>query len=840
MKIKFIGTGFLHRENPAGRHGECQFCGRHEMISEFNANKWFFLFFIPVFPLGKRHVINYCPACRKYMEIKIKHNPARQSENSDQVFSALKQNNDKPQQFIYLHNSLMLSGNTGKAGEVADEMYNRFPESLHANEYLAEWYVSLKMWAKALPFYERMLSINPGHAKARSVTAEMYIRNGNFIRAEELLLENKAPYPGVPMEMILFLALAYRKKEMTHKAYEILCMVANHPGKFAGENTRYRKVTRTLEKELGVKGTVLPKRIFNTKLIKRTAVAFAIVIGTVTVVSVYKYTNQLLYIINPFPEPARVKLSNNTYEIEAQSTKKLKIEEGEYAVKAGCAGFFMEETVLPIVNNPWERLWNQDQFVYNIGSAGLIITSYIQYAEHPESLPPISSELSAGKNFYRFSGVDYMFQAYPEELSLGFSSQVITRKAVELYTAPIARVLRLLANNGVTDEEILTFAESRLSVIPDNQDLLQEYSLHASSAGLEERMFAFFKKLLDRRPVAVDVHRYYQEMTASREGRDDGLKEYYSSAVQKEPGNSSLHYLLGRILHGEDALKCYNKALTLDRGNAYAWHALAYSQLIRGNLAKAVKYSEEACSLAEKNFVFLSFRNQLREAEGDYKTLMEHYKQNFENDPSDYTLLFPMLKVAAVLGGEKLAVSVIEDFFKSNNFDEKNREETRPYLDVSLFYYLEEFDRLYDAVKETMGMEDRWGFIACISLGNLNEAEKILAESTGQRTDYLCLYLAGKEKGETEAASRFLARAMEEYVNGTPADKIIASLFGGDVSGDPYALYTGLSYSPQEGRIITRVLAWLYPGYSGKFKKLSDFYNYDIDFPYYFLKSLRF
>ena len=72
VMINLFGDWHYGRKNLHQRPGTCEHCKKEGTLRSFDTTLFFVVFFIPVLPLGKRRMIDYCPACREGRCIPLK------------------------------------------------------------------------------------------------------------------------------------------------------------------------------------------------------------------------------------------------------------------------------------------------------------------------------------------------------------------------------------------------------------------------------------------------------------------------------------------------------------------------------------------------------------------------------------------------------------------------------------------------------------------------------------------------------------------------------------------------------------------------------------------------
>ena len=64
--VNGIGTHYYGRKNRTARTAPCHFCKRVGALQCYDTRLWFVIVFIPVFPLGRKRIMDECPSCRRH------------------------------------------------------------------------------------------------------------------------------------------------------------------------------------------------------------------------------------------------------------------------------------------------------------------------------------------------------------------------------------------------------------------------------------------------------------------------------------------------------------------------------------------------------------------------------------------------------------------------------------------------------------------------------------------------------------------------------------------------------------------------------------------------------
>src|ERR1041385_1124874 len=66
-----IGTTYYGKSNLESRNGTCRSCNRDTTLISYDTRLWFVVVFIPVIPLGRKRIIDYCSACTRHYVVDL-------------------------------------------------------------------------------------------------------------------------------------------------------------------------------------------------------------------------------------------------------------------------------------------------------------------------------------------------------------------------------------------------------------------------------------------------------------------------------------------------------------------------------------------------------------------------------------------------------------------------------------------------------------------------------------------------------------------------------------------------------------------------------------------------
>ena len=64
--INGIGTSYYGKKNLEADLGTCEWCGHQGELLNYETGYYFVVLFIPLIPLGRKQILNYCPSCSRH------------------------------------------------------------------------------------------------------------------------------------------------------------------------------------------------------------------------------------------------------------------------------------------------------------------------------------------------------------------------------------------------------------------------------------------------------------------------------------------------------------------------------------------------------------------------------------------------------------------------------------------------------------------------------------------------------------------------------------------------------------------------------------------------------
>ncbi len=208
--VNGIGTTYYGKRNLQARPGICEHCQAETEISSYETRLWFVIFFVPVIPLGKKQIVDYCPACTRHRAVPLGQWKQFTEEAITEAAQKASQQPDDPESAMELHGTLVAFGRHEEAARVAEAMEARFPDNVEVRLHLGAWHAQAGDAEKADAHFDRALEIDPDHRAAARAVAIGCIEKGDLARARALLAFMETPGPQQDPAVLVLLADAYQ------------------------------------------------------------------------------------------------------------------------------------------------------------------------------------------------------------------------------------------------------------------------------------------------------------------------------------------------------------------------------------------------------------------------------------------------------------------------------------------------------------------------------------------------------------------------------------------------------------------------------------------------------
>jgi tetratricopeptide (TPR) repeat protein len=847
--INGIGTHYYGKKNIDERAATCQHCGHHGMLSSYDTRLWFVIIFIPIIPLGRKRIIEYCPACTRHFMMELdKWEAAKQLEISGAMERF--RSTPTPELGIEAHQQLLKFHQYTQAESFRQTLREKFYDNAKVQLHLGYACAHLSQFKQAEAAFERALELRPDMPEAKVGVAESHIRAGRLTEARRLLdyLESPGAEQLYSMEPLEYLANTYYTRGSHKEALELFQrLLVAIPA--AAEHDGFRKKVKACEKALGKTESILPKSKFNwRKLFKSQPVAagagsgiswrgvtifaiiaFVILIGAL-IGNEHVRRNRTLHIIASTPGQITVQVDDLPAVTMHSGLQEITLAEGKH--HAHITGSITQDLDFEVKSSYMDRWFADPVWVLNPGGSAVLLFERAVYSKNP---PPADYSFHFGESFFWFPEVTHPFKELPRSLSMkSYETKTLTH--IELLNeAPYGLFDHLVEEKKFDAASKL--AESRLRQWPEDKEMLDDYYRLALRNKQKERFKKFLAEGLDRRPILIPWHRLYQSLDQNAQ-REVMLAVEYDKQLAKEPNNSALLYLRGRVAVGrEESSQWFQRAVEADDRNAYANYALAYNHLYRADWAGARQYLAKVVKLEPENEEFATAFFQCRLALGEFAELEAEARKQVAGPKATFMTHYRLMELLTVQNRIKDAESIMTGYV--NSVQSKSPEAARKIeriLKNYLFYAAGDF-----AMMERLAKADKTGlsktalFQALAEQGKMNEALKAYpaeAEEEHDAIDYLATSLACFQANDLAEATVWRVKAIEQLKKGSEEEILAARILGGEVTPQ-FATIDDIGMTPERKSIFLAAVGLQHPVLKNELFALARKLNIGRSYPYH-------
>ena len=655
--VNGVGTHYYGKQDVASRVGTCRNCGAHTKLESYETRLWFVILFIPIIPLKRVRLLDYCPSCQRHWVA----NP-EQYEMSRQlaVSGAMEKYRDQPSvdAALVVHAQLLSFHMHPEADSFRAAVLEQYADSAELREGLAAHLDQTGRWTEATPLYEQAFELKPDLPEVRCSLAWRRSNENKLDEAHELLDFLCQPGAGQTFNLgsLETLAKAYQKAGHHERALEIFAhLLREFPA--SADQHAFRKLVLKSERALHSSPSLLPDQSFSIRGLFDaksgthapwvrwaafgSVVLFLFALGMAGM-NEYRRTHRMLHVVNAFAQTVSVSVDGGPPVTVTQRTP-IPISEGKHRISL--TGPVTKQTDIALETGYWSRWTYSPVWVFNVEKVANVSAQTIYYAVNPR---PADQRWLSDAELSFVPHVDYVFEQPPQSMKLKKNNNVITKIHVGLVAVPPTTTFLGLRNPG--DQNIaLTFAEGYLDRNPNDGSLLYLYSARDNGDETERRVTDFLKQGLWRSPLSIPWHRSYQNQKSV--GADEApLVAEYDRHLTVRPDDATLLFLRGSVGPSRaDQLKHYRLAHEKDPQLGWPAYALGYDAVLRGEWREAKEWCDKAAAKVRMDLSFRGLWHTVRMANGEVEAMEADYRQQLQSQDfaEVMTALFGLIDVLA-------------------------------------------------------------------------------------------------------------------------------------------------------------------------------------------------
>jgi tetratricopeptide (TPR) repeat protein len=637
--INGCGTWYLGKRRIHRVKMVCPSCQSFAELESYDTTLFFVIFMIPIIPLGKKRILESCPACQRHRIVKLADWEAGKSKAFGDVLDKLRANPDD-RETIQMALALATVYQDEQAfDKLADVLVGQRTDDAEIQAQLGAAYEYFSRWSDAETAFTRSLAIEP-HDDTRERLAVCTIKLG---RPEEAIAHLRHVFDQKDPQkawLIFWLIEGCMAKGMHEQALDLMDIRDRVFPDLAREKS-YKQQRRTAEKNKTTGKRIRSVYVHESakagfregtglgfKWPKYVAASvFVALLAFYLGVAIYRGQSRRVYLVNGWTKPYAVSVNGQSHQLFPGAQTAIDVAEGDVSVEMTGAPDGQQSVAVatPFFSRPFRR----PVFVLNPDRCALLTREETVYSSNPENAenPP---EFSGGKLLHEFKGVDYEFEEFPPQLQAKAGSK-ITKTRVGLLASANNHLRMFWAISVLTPDGVRDYLRRLLQLDPNDSDALAV--LTNTQPPLES--LEFLRTRLADRPIRVEWHRMYQHLTELTEPTKD-MRPEYRTLVDETKRSTDAVYLLGRLESGVAGDKLYEEAANGTPPSVHARSGLSYRYLTRGDFDTAVNWATKA---RELNTADQEYRHRYvlaLLAAGKYAELLKATAQNIPGDNSPF------------------------------------------------------------------------------------------------------------------------------------------------------------------------------------------------------------
>ena len=749
------------------------------MLQNYETRLWFTVVFIPLIPLQKKQILNYCPVCSRHYAPSATEWAKVQDNSIGEATQQLTSNPNSIEAGLKLFNTLAGFRKNEQAEELAQVLLRQFSNSADVHLHVAGWYESLRRKADADALFQKALQIEPNNLMAKRAVAIGLLENNDPDRAKKLL--DSVPVVSVrDMPDVHFvLGKGYQATHRHREALDVFQQIVQVSPN-VGNDAAFRTAVKQSEKAVGATSSLLK----TMPLMKRPVLVWSMVAVAAVIaflgLNFYISQHRTLTAVNGFSVPIQVQLDDGAaITLEAQGRQELTVAEGPHHAVVKFGDELLRDNEFNIESSFFGRVFKRPEYILNAAGGAVVVRHDVTYSDklNANRKPP-TLKFHVGDTFLELSDIDFRFQEFPKVIDVKEGVPERKSRVDLLRVDPLSALDIAMRTETFAPEVIVDYLESHLRCTPTEQAFYAPYVSWAVNTHGVARPKAFFAKRLDQRPVNIEWHRTHQEL-AKLDHSEVELAAQYQKWLDQEPNNSALLYLRGRLeQHPDKAVAFYDQAIAADKTNPFPVRAKGWRTETQGDLAGARRWYEQAHQLAPQDHQtvvqFIAIQFGLR----DYPAVEKATATAIETDPFDIEIRDYQFATFMAQGREDKAtqsMASLEEAITQQNIDVL----VLQIYKISFAY----FKRDYRQIEEIAGQMPtatgkKYLFQAQLEQGNYTDAfvDPPAGLGLGNADVQFLAALAWREKGEVAKSRDSLKAALDQLKAGSLEDQAAAEL----------------------------------------------------------------
>lgn len=772
--VNGIGTHYRGKLNVSSRQGTCSACKREATLVSYDTKLSFVIFFVRIFSLGEKHIIDQCSICGRHGVLPLAEWKEIKSKAIAEATDEFEKDWENPLTIQSSIGRFVMINEAEELRHFQDRVMARHPGNSDIACEFGDAYEYLSDLEAAMAAYQHGFDQDPEHKCCCEGIARGFMLQGKPDMAEPLLLhivDNGEPDKA---NLLYALAQCYQGVGNHSKALIFFDQCEALLPSLAQEKSfnKHRELSRKhlstgkpiSHKTLGFRST----GEFNKGPL--VVIALALVVGLMVWLAACFWigAHRKIYLVNGLDYPYSLVI-NGSKQLSLPSTEAvpIRISEGEVKVAVTSSSLSIPEQEFTVETSFLSRPFKKPVFVINPDGTALIALTHHHYTDkdrYDEHLATDPNYMLA--TFHNFPVIDYPFSDAPKSIKVSSGSNSPVKSTLHIVDTAhelsggsegVFAIDQLMASN---EEVVAEYARKKVQWSPDRLDFIAVY---ASSVPLDE-FTSWSKPRLEARPLEIKFHRIYQQILEKKS--TTATEAQYAALQAADPQDPDLMYLLARVTEDPDlALDRLNRAIEL--GNkTYAYLGRGYYYFTNGNYKDAAADYKAAMATLSEDEVPREQLIQIMIAAGNYGEALELMNRQIAVDPDDFSNLYYKAYLLELMNREAEANAATEEIKNMARTEGNEHSEKLVAQRVSDLRSLArgEYQKVYDSWATSS--EDWQKFLGLLIQDKLSAAEHVFpAEELGIAGNAM-LAIKHHKIGDQAAVQRYL----QEIIKGLQKD----------------------------------------------------------------------
>lgn len=834
--INGFGTWNYGRANTISIAAFCEHCGAFGNLSSYDTRTFVTALFVPIIPLAKRRILNHCPACDKWTEMRLGPWAALCADVHAKAQDVMQNTLADPDAAIDALQGVMAIQDRPTFDHIAARIAQAHGGNARVLRELGAGYVGFGVTDTAEKCYRASLKAEDSVEAHEGLAYACLLQNRATEAAPHLrhLLTQSDP------QKAFLLALLAQGLQAEGKHDEAIAVIETAMARNLAlqQDKAWKKLLKTAQKHRG--STVPLRRAALTakgKPVKDSSplkpilagIALVVIVASVYVsLAIVEAQSRTIHLVNGLNRSYEVTIDGEPHLLQANEAIGVTVGEGQHTIHAKALG--LPEETIDIHTGFFARPFREELFAINPDRVAVLIWEKTEYSDDTEEEGNYEYAVHTNEVMHYFPNVDHMFEEFPDEIFTKANREMRTRVG----SVPVEpeTVIQILYEE-LDEPALVEHLKRRFHYSPNNTVYIQNL---VGFLGPEDFLAEVVSEL-ESRPIKIEVHRHYQQLQEAIHPEHD-LEVEYGQLLAADP-DADMVYLAGRVTRDPDkANELMTKAA--EGSSAYAWGALAYAALANGEYEDAMPKIDQALQLAPDNANFQQTRGLLRLATKDYDRYLDTLPKDAAGFPEDFSTLQAVVHVMGVRGDSAESVNqyIRNTMAHYESMDgpipSEDRETAETYL-MTAHACGYQAESCAEASEKSEGPQDK--IISKLLRGEVQAAADEAKNVEVDGATHACIYLLATEQGLGETAETHLTKyvtALQE--SGDRQSREMADVLSGAQPGSADRLIR-LTQQPDLKRVALAVLAAKFPEDRQRYLALARTLNFERSHPCFILDA---